>query len=1202
MNNFLRIVFGAALGAHTLGALAQPVSPAASPYALRLAVGDVTLPANAATWLRGPATAPADAWQGRAYRVLQFDRLPTEAQKTRLRRAGVLLYDYLPVNAYTASLPAQLNHGQLAGLGLRSVAPLPGRWKLAGALAQDQVPDHARRAGNHVEVVLSYYPSLTPAQAVAALQAADFRLVSKDDFGHQLRVLLPVAAVTRLAALPWVSTVEAVPAPGEPENFRGRTDHRANALAADYGAGRHYEGRGVTVGHGDDGSIGPHIDFQGRVDVSTAGPSLGDHGDHVAGTIMGAGNLDPRHRGQAVGAFNFYQNYPNNITQAPANYTNATRRVRVTASSYSDGNNTGYTSFARTMDQQMRQLPFLLHVFSAGNSGTSNFNYGAGAGWGNITGGQKMGKNVLTVGNVDFRDVLASSSSRGPATDGRIKPEVCAVGTSVTSTYGGNIYATISGTSMACPGVAGVAAQLVGAYRTLNNGAEAPGALLKAVLMNTAEDIGNPGPDFKHGYGRINGLRAVRVLEGRTYFLDTLAQGQSRTFNVPAAAGKKQLRVMLHWNDFEGAANARPALVNNLDLVGTAQGTGTSPNPVRPWILDHRATVAQLDAFAVRGRDSLNNTEQITIDNPNAPGGYRFVVSGPAVPQGRQGFWLTYSYIEDNVELTYPLGGEGFVPGETEVLRWDAADNSLPFTVEYTTDNGLTYVPIASNLPGTARQTGWVVPAGLASGRVKVRVTRGASTSLSPEYFTVAPQPTDVRSEYRCATESKLTWTASSGATSYTVYKLGAMYMDSVTTVTTTFAVLPGVGSGTDYWFAVRARGANGLLSRRTRAIYQPQGARDCPGIPIVDFSTRTATVCPTGIVALRDSSQSYPTSWLWSVSPSAGVTFVGGTTATSRHPLLQFANVGTYTVTLTATNSFGPGTATQANFITVTHGLPLAFTETFRNTSAAFPPPGWRVLNPSSGFTWQLSPAAVMGPDNIGRRLPMANNYADPMRGVEDYLVAPALNLAGSARPELTFSVAYQPHSAPYQDGLRVDISTDCGVTYRPTGYLKRGTTLATVAGFSANPFAPTSATQWRQETVDLTPFLVAGAPTSQPQTVLVRFVNLNDNGNNLYLSNVGVAERVVSSTAGPRAGVPGLAAHPVPFGARLLVTVDAAPAGPATLQLIDALGREVRRQSLVLRPAAQQVAFATEDLPSGVYVLNINSARGTQQLKLVK
>src|SRR5690606_19263562 len=98
------------------------------------------------------------------------------------------------------------------------------------------------------------------------------------------------------------------------------------------------------------------------------------------------------------------------------------------------GCNAGYTTFTQTADRQVRQMPNLMHVFSAGNSGNSNCGYGAGPGWGNITGGIKAGKNVIAVGNVTALDVLSSSSSRGPASDGRIKPDICANGSSVYST------------------------------------------------------------------------------------------------------------------------------------------------------------------------------------------------------------------------------------------------------------------------------------------------------------------------------------------------------------------------------------------------------------------------------------------------------------------------------------------------------------------------------------------------------------------------------------------------------------------------------------------------------------------------------------------------------------------------------------------------------------------------------------------------
>ena len=125
-----------------------------------------------------------------------------------------------------------------------------------------------------------------------------------------------------------------------------------------------------------------------------------------------------------------------------------------------------------------------MHVFSAGNLGASDCSYGAGVNWGNITGGHKHSKNTIAVGNLDYTDVINSSSSRGPAHDGRMKPEVCAVGTNVYSTVDTDTYAVKTGTSMSCPAVAGTLADLYQAYKTLNGNVNPPSGLIKRIIMN----------------------------------------------------------------------------------------------------------------------------------------------------------------------------------------------------------------------------------------------------------------------------------------------------------------------------------------------------------------------------------------------------------------------------------------------------------------------------------------------------------------------------------------------------------------------------------------------------------------------------------------------------------------------------------------------------------------------------------------------
>jgi hypothetical protein len=137
---------------------------------------------------------------------------------------------------------------------------------------------------------------------------------------------------------------------------------------------------------------------------------------------------------------------------------------------------------AQLADFQIKNNTSLMHVFSAGNTGNEDCGYGAGQGWGNITGGVKMGKNVLTVANVNNQDKLSSTSSRGPANDGRIKPDISANGDAQFSTQPNNTYAAANGSSAAAPGVAGVLAQLYDAFEDGHPNTFPNSALIKSIV------------------------------------------------------------------------------------------------------------------------------------------------------------------------------------------------------------------------------------------------------------------------------------------------------------------------------------------------------------------------------------------------------------------------------------------------------------------------------------------------------------------------------------------------------------------------------------------------------------------------------------------------------------------------------------------------------------------------------------------------
>ena len=107
---------------------------------------------------------------------------------------------------------------------------------------------------------------------------------------------------------------------------------------------------------------------------------------------------------------------------------------------------------------------------------------------------------------------------------------------------------------MACPGVAGVFTQLYHAYKTLNSGNNPDNALMKAAVLNTADDLGNVGPDFKHGWGRINARRAYELLSNNNYLSSTISQGGNNSHQITVPANTAQVRIMILWTDYEAVS------------------------------------------------------------------------------------------------------------------------------------------------------------------------------------------------------------------------------------------------------------------------------------------------------------------------------------------------------------------------------------------------------------------------------------------------------------------------------------------------------------------------------------------------------------------------------------------------------------------------------------------------------------------------
>ena len=136
----------------------------------------------------------------------------------------------------------------------------------------------------------------------------------------------------------------------------------------------------------------------------------------------------------------------------------------------------------------------ILVVNSIGNEGTP-------APGENTLNAPADGANVLAVGAVNSLGQRAGFSSMGPSADGRIKPDVMAMGASVRmASSSGNGYTSRSGTSFSCPLTAGAAALILEANPGSTN------QQIMGALLETADNAAAPNNSV--GWGIIDALRA----------------------------------------------------------------------------------------------------------------------------------------------------------------------------------------------------------------------------------------------------------------------------------------------------------------------------------------------------------------------------------------------------------------------------------------------------------------------------------------------------------------------------------------------------------------------------------------------------------------------------------------------------------------------------------------------------------------------
>ncbi|MFT5250484.1 MAG: hypothetical protein ACI93P_002226 [bacterium] len=1164
------------------------ISFAQGDYMVRLQDESIELPENIETfqWDQMPESAILnDGFVG----WIQFYETPSQSVQNSFKENNLQLIEYIPNKTYLFYFPNSTSISYLKDQGVRSITPVNGDYKLESNLKNGFIGDWAIE-GNNILVTLQYHTSVSSDFVISELANNQISVKQEYKGSNNIDLTIPNNCLEELSNLPYVKWVEVIVAPSIKDDTRGRSLHRSSNLDTQTGAGRNYTGKDIGVLCRDDGIVGTHIDFQGRIDNSMASGAGQSHGDGVSGIMAGAGNLDPSMRGMAAESNLYVVNYQANfLDSATLTYIND-GSVQVTNSSYSNGCNDGYTTITQTVDTQANDIPTLLHVFSAGNSNNNDCGYGAGNQWGNITGGHKQGKNVIATANVFFDGSLVSSSSRGPAHDGRIKPDIAANGQNQNSTNENNTYQSFGGTSGAAPGIAGVSAQLYEAYGDLNGGDLPPSALIKASLLNTANEAGNIGPDYKFGWGIVNALRAGMLIEDSRYLSDEVSQGDTNTHSINVPSGTSQVRFMVYWSDPAATPGASPALVNDLDLIVTDPSSGTH----EPWILDPTPNATTLNLPATLGPDHLNNVEQVLLNSP-VSGDYDIEISGFNVPMGPQEYFVLYEIIAEELTMTYPNSGESFAPGETESLHWDAINTTADFVLEYSTDNGSSWNNITT-VNATTYTYGWSIPNEV-TGEALVRITSGSFTDESDEVFSIASLASNVDVSQICPDEATFAWNPVDDAESYDFYLLGDTSMDLIGNSTSTTFTFSITDPNEEMWAAVVAKNdTEGWESRRTIAIYHPGGLVNCSLTDDLSIDSLNNTtedfnyICddsPTVISAnIRNTGINSQTDFVVSYQidsePVVEETFTG-TLDPGQQEVFNFATEvslttsGNYTllVKVELAGDLNPSNdEATLDFYAATEATTLDFEEDFE--TSGMPPSAWNISNPDDSYTWEER-TGVTGSDGDPSVMAWINNEDYNSAGEVDILQTEIFDLPIASLPTLTFDLAKAQYSASYNDVLKVDISTDCGVTFT-TIYEKDGLELSTIPDYNTTNWTPTSADEWRIEEIDLTPY--------EGENVMFNFVNITGYSNSTYIDNINVFAESLGVSDNELTGV---LLYPNPSSEKVNISFNSTNGDAYQIKIINSLGQVIKEIGETSFNGSNDISLDVSNFSIGLYFVKI-------------
>ncbi|MBM3331169.1 T9SS type A sorting domain-containing protein [candidate division WOR-3 bacterium] len=605
-----------------------------------------------------------------SYCMIQFPGPIRPEWKRTVEGYGAELLWYVPRYTFVARVPT-------AAMG--AIAALPEvRWLGIDQPAFKLCPGLEKATGRQTLIVVFHYQEseqnlLAELDALGAANlVTEFNAWNKSVKMDVDATQIP--AIARLNGVYWVEPYT----PMTPDNMDTQWVDQHGYSASDTTRTiwrKGVYGRGMLVGLTDGPMNIAHNQFRDTVS-NTPGPNhrkvvayrgsngSDSHGTHTTGTLCGSDDEvggTSWNDGLAKGARVFFQNFnslPSNwdmtvFFRGPDSgldvHVDSLRALNNSMSYSRKDSFNQYVFTDMTADQFTWNHRKFMHCNSMGNRGVNEMGHPVNA------------KNIISTGGTgpgtSCRQIF-SSSSRGPTSDGRRKPQLVSPAEDIMSADNSNPngYVLMSGTSMSTPNMAGAMALIrnyfqLGYYPTGDTltgtrmGISA--ALNKAVgIVGADNDIaGYTVPDNNVGWGRVD-LDSSLYFAGdtsRLWVLDDtigLETGDSVVIPIDVTAAGKPFRVTLCWTDYPGTMRSSYVCVNDINLtVYSPSGT------------PYKGNVYSGGQSATGGiNDSLNVEECTRINSPEV-GSWSVVVKARNVPQGPQPFALAAIGVMGDVEF-----------------------------------------------------------------------------------------------------------------------------------------------------------------------------------------------------------------------------------------------------------------------------------------------------------------------------------------------------------------------------------------------------------------------------------------------------------------------------------------------------------------------------------------------------------------------